>query len=162
MNITSLFNITDSDLKYIAREIDFVDSIYELAKDSEFINTVYETLQSYKQNINKIIERYLHTKEDIRKRTFENICNINTDQLLMDDKVLNKIRNYDRQIFSLISMQLHTLTYWYFEHYDPDHNNYPVIQKIEQLCAQAIDHANTMKISFNTYVVRKHEQGKIK
>ena len=164
MNITSLFNVADSDLKYIAGEIKFVDGMDGLAKDSksEFINTVYEILQTYKQNIKKIIERYLHTKEDIRKRTFENICNINTDQLLMDDWVLNKIRNYDRQIFRLISMQLHTLTRWYFEHHDPDHNNDPAIQKIEQLCSQAIAYANTMKISFNTYVVHKYEKGKIK
>jgi len=174
MNITSLFNIADCDLKYIAGEINFVDSMCELAnshwlpKDkapdskSEFINTIDEILQTYKQNINKIIERYLHTKEEIRKRNFENICNINTDQLSIDDEFLNKIRNYDRQIFNLTRMQLHVHVNWYLEHYDPDHDNYPAIQKIEQLCAQAIAQANTMKISFNTYVVRKYEQGKIK
>ena len=38
----------------------------------------------------------------------------------------------------------------------------PVIQKVEQLCAQLIDNANTMKISFNTYVIHKYEKGKIK
>ena len=80
----------------------------------------------------------------------------------MDGTFLNKVRNYDRQIFNLTRIQLHVYVNWYLEHYDPDHNNYPVIQKVEQLCAQLIDNANTMKISFNTYVIHKYEKGKIK
>lgn len=164
MNITSLINMANNDLKYIAGELNFVDDILNTTQDtnSTFVNSIHETLKAYKQNINTIIKRYIDTKKDIKNKAFENICNINTALLPMDDTFLNKVRNYDRQIFNLTRIQLHVYVNWYLEHYDPDHNNYPVIQKVEQLCAQLIDNANTMKISFNTYVVRKHEQGKIK
>lgn len=164
MNTTSLINMANNDLKYIAGELNFVDSILITTQDtnSAFVNSILETLKAYKQNINTIIKRYIDTKEDIKNKAFENICNINTDQLPMDDTSLNKIRNYDRQIFNLTRIQLHVYVNWYLEHYDPDHNSYPAIQKIEQLCAQLIDNANTMKISFNTYVVHKYEKGKIK
>ena len=164
MNTTSLINMANNDLKYIAGELNFVDDILSTTQDtnSTFVNSIRETLEAYKQNINTIIKRYLDTKKDIKNKAFENICNINTDQLPMDDTSLNKIRNYDRQIFNLTRIQFHVYVNWYLEHYDPDHNNYPAIQKIEQLCAQLIDIANTMKISFNTYVVHKYEKGKIK
>ena len=164
MNTTVLINMANNDLKCIAGELNFVNNILNTTQDtnSAFINSVRETLEAYKQDINTIIKRYLDTKKDIKNKTFENICNINTDQLPMNDKFLNKIRNYDRQIFNLTSIQLHVYVNWYLEHYDPDHNNYPVIQKVEQLCAQLIDKANTIKISFNTYVVHKYEKGKIK
>lgn len=164
MNTTSLINMANNDLKYIACELNFVNDILNTTQDtnSTFVNSIRETLKAYKQNIGTIIKRYIDTKEDIKNKAFENICNINTDQLPMDDKFLNQVRNYDRQIFNLTRMQLHIYVNWYLGHYDPDHNNYPAIQKVEQLCAQIIDHANIMKISFNTYVVHKYEKGKIK
>ena len=164
MNTTSLINMANNDLKYIAGELNFVDDVLNTTQDtnSTFVNSIHETLKAYKQNINTIIKRYIDTKKDIKNKAFKNICNINTDLLPMDDTFLNKVRNYDRQIFNLTRIQLHVYVNWYLEHYDPDHNNYPVIQKVEQLCAQLIDNANTMKISFNTYVVHKYEKGKIK
>ena len=164
MNTTSLTNMANNDLKYIAGELNFVNDILNTTQDtnSVFVTSICETLKAYKQNIDTIIKRYLDTKKDIKNKAFENICNINTDLLPMDDTFLNKVRNYDRQIFNLTRIQLHVYVNWYLEHYDPDHNNYPVIQKVEQLCAQLIDNANTMKISFNTYVVHKYEKGKIK
>lgn len=164
MNTTALINMANNDLKYIVGELNFVDNVLSTTQDtnSVFANSIRETLEAYKQNINTIIKRYIDTKEDIKNKAFENICNINTDQLPMDDTFLNKIRNYDRQIFNLTRILLHVYVNWYLEHYDPDHNNYPAIQKVEQLCAHLIDNANTMKISFNTYVVHKYEKGKIK
>lgn len=164
MNTTSLINMANNDLKYIVGELNFVDNVLSTTQDtnSAFANSIRETLEAYKQDINTIIKRYLDTKKDIKNKTFENICNINTDQLPMEDKFLNKIRNYDRQIFNLTRILLHVYVNWYLEHYDPDHNNYSAIQKVEQLCAQLIDNANTMKISFNTYVIHKYEKGKIK
>ena len=74
MNTTVLINMANNDLKCIAGELNFVNNILNTTQDtnSAFINSVRETLEAYKQDINTIIKRYLDTKKDIKNKKKKN------------------------------------------------------------------------------------------